>query len=128
MTKYHVVASSPDSYKGVTGLIYTIYEGENRVRGIPHYDVESTANAVRDALINGDQLIAELRYRHKYTPQSAAILTTFAPAEEVLFYHVQDQLPATISMSNDPAVHRAQALKEAGYDEPVVSWLPAKGR
>lgn len=126
MTKYHVVTSSPDWYKGVTGQVYTIYEGENRVRGIPHYDVESTANGVCDALTNGDQLIAELRYRHKYSPQSAEILTTFAPAEEVLFYHVQDQLPATISMSDDPAAHRAQALREAGYDEPVVSWLPVK--
>lgn len=128
MTKYHIVESSPDWYKGVTGLVYTIHEGENRVRGIPHYDVKGTASAVCDALNNGDQLIAELRYRHNYVPKTAQILTTFAPAEEVLFYHVQDQLHATISMSNDPAAHRAQALREAGYDEPVVSWMPAKDR
>ena len=128
MTKYHVVASSPDWYKGVTGLVYTIYEGENRVHGIPHYDVESTAKAVCDALINGDQLIAELSYRHKHIPKTAEILTVFAPAEEVLFYHVQDQLLATVSMQSDSATHRAQALREAGYDEPVVSWTPVKDR
>lgn len=126
MTKYHVVASSPDWYKGVTGMVYTIHDGEKRVRGIPHYDVESTALAVCDALVNGDQLIAELRYMHKYVPKTAEILTAFAPAEEVLFYHVQDQLPETVPTSNDQAVRRIQALRDAGYDEPVVSWLPAK--
>jgi len=124
--KYKVVTSSPAWYKGVTGKVYAIHDESDRVRGIPYYDVEETANSVCEALNNGDKLTAELRYKHNHISKTAEIITVFESAEDVLYYHVQDQLPATVSMSSDSAEHRRQALSEAGFSEPVVAWMPAK--
>lgn len=126
MSNYEVVTSSPDSYPGVSGKVYTIHQKSDRVRGIPQYDDETIANAVCDALNKGHQLTAELRYMHNHVQQQAEVKTTFAPADEVLYYHVQDHLPVLVSMSSDAADRRSQVLAEAGYSEAVVTWMPVK--
>lgn len=124
MPQYHVVTSSPDFYKGVTGKVFAIHDASGKVRGIPYYDVQSTADKVCEALNSGSQLRAELRYKHNHKPYEAEIITTYAPASEVLYYHVQDKLDPTVLMSRDSQQHREQALNQAGYSEPVVSWVP----
>lgn len=123
MAKFRVETSSPEFYKGVTGTVYTVHDEVGRVRGM-HYDDEQTANDVCNALNNGDQLSANLRYKHNQTEKSAVIPTTYSSAEDILYYHVQNDLPGTTSMSLDQSVHKALALSEAGYSEPSVTWLP----
>ncbi|MGO4309996.1 hypothetical protein D3C81_1248690 [compost metagenome] len=125
MNKFRVVTSNPEWYKGGKGTIFTIHNESWPLRGLT-YEVESDAYSVCDALNRGEQLSAELKFKHDNLPQTVTILTALAPAQDVLYYHVQDKLSGTASMSLDSDLHKAQALREAGYSDPVVYWRVAK--
>lgn len=122
MNKFRVVKRNPEWYKGGKGTIFTIHSESWPLRGLT-YEVESDAYSVCDALNRGEQLSAELKFKQGDLPQTVTILTALAPAQDVLYYHVQD---GTASMSLDSDLHKAQALREAGYSDPVVYWRVAK--
>lgn len=125
MKSFHIEESRPSWYKGL-GPIYTIHNEEGEIRALK-YDYEPDAIAVCKAMNEGKPLLADLRFKLNGKSQEAQLVTHLSSAEDALYYHVQDKLGGTSSMSLDHDVHKAQALREAGYSEPVVNWGPVTG-
>ena len=122
MTTYRIEESKPDWYKGL-GNIFTIHDEAGPIRGL-RYDVKETAESVCHAMNDGKQLKAELRYKLNGKSHEETVVTTFGSAQEVLFSHVLPKLPGITSVNGDFQSYKAQALKEGGYSEPVVLWVP----